>query len=390
MDTSVKYFHSGMAGAPVMSGTVGSLLAVLDACLVNGFGLKTVNSLVVSNNVATATINTGHSAEVDTVVEIAGATPAALNGQWKVTATGITTISFPTTGIADQTATGTISLKLAGAGWVKEFSGANLGAYRSPNILGTRMYLRVDDTATTFARVIGYETMSDINTGTGLFPTAALRSGGSYWSKSQLADASRREWILIADDRMIYFGRAYYSLYPAGYQIGAFGDFLPTRSGDAYACVLNGLSADIGGGGPFSGDNFQVGNPLSATEVFTPKSYTGIGNAAQLGKNFPVITGQNADNQSGYVTDGVAFPNPEDGGLYVVPHYLFELAPFSVRGVSPGFYCSPQLFTSTILAARDTVTGIAALPGKKFKVITGVRGAGPGTPCFVDITGPWR
>lgn len=390
MDTSVKYFHSGMAGAPVMSGTVGSLLAVLDACLVNGFGLKTVNSLVVSNNVATATINTGHSAEVDTVVEIAGATPSGLNGQWKVTAVSGNSVSWETSGIADQTATGTISLKLAGAGWVKEFSGANLGAYRSPSILGTRMYLRVDDTATTFARVIGYETMSDINTGTGLFPTTTQLNGGLYWSKSQVVDATRREWILIADDRMFYFARAHHSSYPEAYETGAFGDFIPTKSGDAYACVINGTSSN-NVGGVYHPDIYWVGNANTVSGgVYAPKSYTGIGASAQLGKNFPIITGNSSQNISGFVAGGIAFPNPQDGGVYIVPHYLLEFSPNSIRGVSPGFYCSPQAFTSTVFPARETVTGVTALPGKKFKVITCLQNPLIGTPCFVDITGPWR
>lgn len=390
LDTSVKYFHSGMAGAPVMSGTIGSLLAVLDACLVNGFGLKTVNSLVVSNNVATATINTGHSAEADVVVEIAGATPSGLNGQQKVIAVTSNTVQWETTGIADQTATGTISLKLAGAGWVKEFSGANLGAYRSPNILGTRMYLRVDDADATFARLIGYETMSDINTGTGLFPSTAQRPGGLYWSKSQVADSTLREWMLIADDRMFYFARAHRSDYPEGYETGAFGDFIPTKSGDAYACVINGTSAN-NVGGVYHPDIYWVGNSSAVSGgVYAPKSYTGIGAPAQMGKSFPVLAFTAVENQSGYVNGGLTFPNPEDGGLYLVPHYLLEFNPNNVRGVSPGFYCSPQRFTSTILPACDTVTGVTALPGKKFKVITCLQTALIGTPCFVDITGPWR
>ena len=41
MTTSVKYFHSELPGAPVLSGTAGSRIAVLDACLVNGWGLLT-------------------------------------------------------------------------------------------------------------------------------------------------------------------------------------------------------------------------------------------------------------------------------------------------------------------------------------------------------------
>ena len=62
--TDVKYFHSSQVGAPVMSqgGAAGLLIALLDACLVDGFGLKTVDSIVVASGVATANVSTGHSA----------------------------------------------------------------------------------------------------------------------------------------------------------------------------------------------------------------------------------------------------------------------------------------------------------------------------------------
>ena len=42
VDTSVKHFHSGRVGAPVLTGAEGSMIALLDACVVNGFGLKSV------------------------------------------------------------------------------------------------------------------------------------------------------------------------------------------------------------------------------------------------------------------------------------------------------------------------------------------------------------
>jgi hypothetical protein len=95
-DTSVKYFHSGLTGAPVLSGTAGSLVAVLDACLVNGFAVSAVASLVVASNIATATISGGHSAEVGSVVLVSGATPSGLNSEKKVLSVGAgnTTLTF--------------------------------------------------------------------------------------------------------------------------------------------------------------------------------------------------------------------------------------------------------------------------------------------------------
>lgn len=65
----------------------------------------------------------------------------------------------------------------AAVGWTKAFSGTNMAAYKQ-SAGSNQLYLRVDDTNATDARVVGYETMSDVNTGTGPFPTATQQSGG--------------------------------------------------------------------------------------------------------------------------------------------------------------------------------------------------------------------
>jgi len=53
-DTTVKVFHSGMTGAPSLSGTAGALIAVLDALLINGFGANNLDSLVIASFQLTA------------------------------------------------------------------------------------------------------------------------------------------------------------------------------------------------------------------------------------------------------------------------------------------------------------------------------------------------
>ena len=388
--TAVKYFHSGMPGAPVLSGTAGAMIAVLDACLVNGFGVKTLDSLVVSGNTATATISTGHSAEVDAVVLIAGATPSSLNGQWKVAAVTTNTVQWQTTGISNQTATGTINLRLAPAGWAKAFSGTNLAAYRSSDVTGTRRYLRVADTAAQVARVNGYETMTAISTGTNLFPSAVQRPGGSYWSKSDTASTAARDWILIADSRFFYFARASQAAGGvAGYELTVFGDIVPTRSGDAYACVLSGMANDQSASYAYHPDNYYAGQQGAGTELYAPRAYTAVGSSIQLGKSFDGIMQFINQSLSGQVGGGLTFPNPEDGGMYVSPHYVFEPATASLRGYSPGFYCSPHNFTATVFAPRESVQGVTGVTGRTLKVITIYAGFGS-TPCFVDVTGPWR
>ena len=56
VDTSVKFFNENLPDAPVLNGVAGSLIGLLTACMVTGFGLRTAVSLVVSGGVATLTL----------------------------------------------------------------------------------------------------------------------------------------------------------------------------------------------------------------------------------------------------------------------------------------------------------------------------------------------
>ena len=52
-DLTVKYFNSGMTGAPQISNNWGDLVTMLDACLVNGFALKAIDTLTFADGIAT-------------------------------------------------------------------------------------------------------------------------------------------------------------------------------------------------------------------------------------------------------------------------------------------------------------------------------------------------
>ena len=83
-DLTVKYFNSGMTGAPQIANNWGDLVTMLDACLVNGFALKAIDTLTFANGIATATISSGHAYRPFQVVEIAGAEQTEYNGQFRV------------------------------------------------------------------------------------------------------------------------------------------------------------------------------------------------------------------------------------------------------------------------------------------------------------------
>lgn len=379
MSADIKFLHSGMTGAATLSGTAGHMIAVLDACLVNGFGLATVDSVVVSSGIATVTRAAGHPFEVDTVTEMAGATPSGLNGQKKVLSVTSTTYTFDATGISNGTATGTITHKVAALGWSKEFSGTNLAAYKSGDVAATACRLRVDDTGTQSSRVVGYESMSDVNTGTGQFPTSSQVSGGAFWWKSDAASSATRPWVLIGDDRafILWVG---WSTNSAGFSLTTFfGDFVSKKSPDAFGCMLTGETTTPTAA--LRTTDLQHSNN-SASGVWIPRAYFALGSAVAATKNAYVNPNQGPNATSGNAT-GIGFPNAADNGIYLVPMYVIESS--SLRGVIPGIHYCPMSGVAGVFNQRERVTGVTGLSGRSLRVLNN-----SGGPAFVDVTGPWR
>lgn len=237
-DTSVKWFHSAMQDAPVCSGTAGALIQILDACLINGFSVRTPDSVVVSGGVATVSISAGNPYDKHAVIEVAGASDPTLNAQWRVASASGSSFTFDCPGVADGTITGA-TIKRAGAGWGKPFSGTNLAVYQSLASDSTQLYLRVDDTDARFTRVRGYETMSDVSTGVGPFPTLVQHTETFWnWIKSDVINATARDWVVVADNRFMWVlikasGSSLYGRIPH-----YFGDPIPFDPLDKYCCVI--------------------------------------------------------------------------------------------------------------------------------------------------------
>lgn len=341
MACETVWYSSGMQGAPSISGTVSSLIDALDGCLVNGFAAVTLTSLAVASNVATATISGGHSFLQWSVVEIAGASPSGLNGRKRVLSVTGTTFTFATSGIADQTATGTITAKVPAAGWTKAFSATNFAAYRNDSVAGTGGYLRVDDSSAQTARVIGYMAMTDVNTGTDPFPTEAQIAGGGYLRKSSAASATARNWIVVADDRGLYIvidtdgtGAAYKAYF--------FGDYLSFASGAGpWDCMIScGLSTT---GSPFLG---YTDGSVSNQANYMPRIFAATGTAVRCAKGG--VRGSSA------LTTADAHPHPVAGGILAydfVPVYE-GTSTANVRGRMPGYVaylnnCNSELTWNT-------------------------------------------
>ena len=390
MPTSVKHIHSAMRGAPQVSGTVGTLIAALDALFISGWGVTTALSVNVASGVATATLTPGETFDRDAVVLIAGATPGALNGEARVVTSGNTAITWATTA-PDGAATGTITIRYAPqTSWTKVYAGTNKAVYRSTHVQSAGHYLRVDDTGATFARVRGYESMSDVDTGVGPFPTDAQMSGGGYWWKSVTANATAVKYRIFADDRTLLvatmpgFNSAAFTS-----PLRGFGDFIPLApGGDPWSTVLsaNGSSNSTANSGALDS---QFASGASGVSCM-PRTFSALGGSVLVDPR--ALTGV-ANTLSGNDAWLGALPSVVDGQVKPVRLFLKEqTAGTPPRALAPGVHYLPQSGAVGVINDGDVLTGAGDLAGRRLLALpTGTGYSNPPTGMYlVDLTGPWR
>jgi len=395
MTDLVRLFQSTDAGAPSMTYAAGQLLGVLSACLVTGYGSVTLDSLVVSDGVATATKSGGHgfsafgnTDKVYPVLRVSGVTDkTALNGDWRLASIpNGTTFTFACPGVSDGTAGGTISAKRAPAGWTEAFTGTNKKAYRNNTFTGSGSYFRFDDSATYEARVRGYVTMSDIDTGTDPFPADSQVSGGAYWAKAYTGQTSARAWFVLADDRHCYVGIAHNATYPAFMVLEA-GDLISLKSGDVYCAVM--------GGGSVSYYNTTAWTSISPSVFYTsegpwmPKSYLGTGLAIAIKRLLYSASG----DLSGQL--GFPYPNGPNNGLMIEGPILYNETTVTghIRGYAPGALFSRQNLGGVGSFIQNgqlfEVTDVPSLPGEVLMAVSLYDySATPGCG-FLQLTGDW-
>lgn len=130
------------------------------------------------------------------------------------------------------------------AGWTREFVNATFdkAAFRNNPVAGTGFFNCVNCVSTATpneANLNGYELMTDIDTGVGLFGAAGAVSNTLI---SAAAGTTARPWVLVADDRAFYLF-IWYGITStpttSTYLVSTifFGDFPARLASDAFACV---------------------------------------------------------------------------------------------------------------------------------------------------------
>lgn len=281
--TDIKFYVHTNNNAPQLQNAYGSMINVLDACLVDGINIGPVSSLTASGTIVTALFSSAHNLMQYQVIKITGANQSQFNGEHRIlTIPDSSSLTFElATAPSVPTATGAISASLPPLGWEKPFSSSNpsgggKAAYRSKDILlPSRPFLRVVDepdpaystTYAKFAKVGIVEDMTDIDTmlgvqapfdialpdknwvGSGSGNTAY--NGWSKWiyARSATASASEiasivagvRKWFLVGNSDYFYIVPAFAVSSDVGptYGFGQFVSNIPSDSANTFLSATN-------------------------------------------------------------------------------------------------------------------------------------------------------
>jgi len=409
VDTTVKLFRDdmvGISGVAALAGVSGRTIAILDLCLVTGTATRNVTSLVVSGGIATITTptdanNVNMVGSVQLIANVTGGMTGAtdLNGEQRIISATATTMTFATAVVNGTATTGsTITTKLAPAGWAKTYTGTNLAEFHIIDVAGSGFYIRVDDTATTTCQVRGYEAMSDVNTGTGAFPTVAESANACFWKKSSTANSTANKWDLCADSRFFVFsplansGNAPTNIGQAHY---AFGDLVAHKSTDNFATICVGATSDPTG---VSKNGNIVFYDQASTMARFARNSTGLGGSSAF---FTIPEcGMGGSTASGSDDFYGSFP-PPDGKMRLSAIAVSDTAAPKVvntipRGNVPGFQHIPHsLVYQTYTRGDAVIPNSGPLAGRRLYAMVASANfsdtaATAGGRILIDVSGPWR
>jgi len=230
------------------------------------------------------------------------------------------------------------------------------------------------------ARIVSYETMSDVDTGTNPMPTVAQAANGLFIRKSAAADSTARVWRAIADDRMIIM--VIFTGDTANVFTGwMWGDFYSHLSADGYRTMLIARSTENSSSMGSAPDMFSLQQNNSFTTAlaghYIQRSRSGVAGAINVQRTNNV--GQLSSNATIGTLGSIADPNGEDGGRYLQDFWLHDrsTAPTcSIRGRIRGIYDTPLSISGR--SDLDTMGGVADYSGRSFELWKGLGAVGNG------------
>jgi len=373
----VFLYDSSQTGAPRCSGTAGDMIAVLDGCLIDGFNTKTI-TITRTGDVATASC-TGHGYREHDILLVAGADQSAYNGTSRISNVTANTFDFDVAGEPVTPATGTITAKVAPAGWEKRYSGTNKAVYRSNDVTSTQLNLRIDDTNARYAWARGYETMTGVDAGANLFPTTVQSANGLAWEKSSTANTTARTWFLICDSKILYLFVAWDNSYLSEFDFYRFGDIISCRTDDAFHCSIHGNGA---ASPAYPGIYLGIKLGSNIANLYFARS------GSQIGGSINTLI-QYAGYEQGLIgSGGYTYPNSFNNGIILYWPIRVSEGGTAFRGSLPGII-SPMHYRP--LSSGSIITDVPGLSDRRILPLD----VGSGSSLYrgqimLDITGPWR
>ena len=251
-----------------------------------------------------------------------------------------------------------------GAGWTKAFSGTKLAAYRQG--AGSMCYLRVDDGTGSFkVKMRGYESMTDVNTGTGGFPTTTQLANGVYAAIGTSTTAANKPWIVVADNKRFYLWvgaslttAVNISTSTTWQALFFFGDIISFRPGDTYCCQIIGSDSASNATERFG---LSVALASAIAGSFITRNAAQVAGSVNNGRFFDYY-GANSSPTMG--SSGVAYPDPISGGINLGRVHVTNGADTEgVRGRMPGLFAPLNALPGN---NGDTFSGAGDLAGRTF------------------------
>lgn len=261
----------------------------------------------------------------------------------------------------------------AAAGWRLAFQGGTgvnpigIAVYQITGAGAAQLYVRVNDNkiiSALDATVFGYETMTDLNTGTNPFPSAAaISTDGGYAKKSSTNDTTTRNWVVYADDRTFYFLSDAAST--KGYWGLGFGEYYSLVQNNSYRCMV--ITDNVAGASAVAANiGFSIVSNTSQAATagfYLCRNYTLIGSSLQVNKH------SNSSQTSSNVSNGIIpYPNPADGSFWLCPNWIAEPTTHVIIGRLRGLWNWMHPVSASINDG-DTLVGQGELAGKTFQVV---------------------
>jgi len=256
------------------------------------------------------------------------------------------------------------------AGWTKPFSGTDKAVYRNAANAIARSYFRVVDTATNHTtKVRGYDTMSDIDTGTGPFPAISDVTGdGLSIARSVSVNNNVRPWIAAADERTLVLFVQFDGI---NWEMFYLGDGIPDVSYNANFSILAARNSENHPGPQLALFAEPITSLTFNKGIYIKGTYGGVN--AKLCRAFagPGLFFSTISGGMSFLGGILAMPNDNSIYLFQPPLAYYDGIAYWLRQGVYRFVYVP-IHRAEQFTHGDTFDGVGALSGKSFEIIKSV------------------